>query len=227
MSSLIEGIGDEVLVVFGMLFLVLILSLAWISTHVGDIPPINIIVLDRRRWNLLLQRLRNTSATIIRIPVAQHIRQRLSPQAVPPDIPDEQSELPPETSTVTQATDAQEPQNIDQDVSVPQSGNSEPTDTTPKTDTLLPGPSQVRDDNQPLPDNSEEVRASKETKEQPAETDDQPTEEEWQERSSEGFIRVRVKYLDDRQRLLYAKPDTTIGQLKRSVLKLCSSETLF
>lgn len=56
--SMIEGIGDEVTICFGILSLLLVILLAWISTNVQD-PIIRIIILDRASLRRLLQRIQN------------------------------------------------------------------------------------------------------------------------------------------------------------------------
>lgn len=58
--SLVEGLGDEVVYLLVVLFIVLLISLAWISTQVHDLPHISVVVLDRPVFQALLRLLRNS-----------------------------------------------------------------------------------------------------------------------------------------------------------------------
>ncbi|ELT98219.1 hypothetical protein CAPTEDRAFT_185076 [Capitella teleta] len=147
--SFVEGIGDEVLLVFSAVVLGLVIALAWISTHVGDAPPV-LIILDRNRWLQVLERLRNTiGVTVTNINIA-------APQA-----PSENAEAPATASPESE---------------------SAATETAPAATP---------------PPNTE------------------PSEDDWENLQQQGYIRVRVKYLSDRERLLIVKPQCTIGELKR------------
>jgi hypothetical protein len=47
--SFIEGIGDDLLVVFGFLLFIGVVSLAWLSTHVHNIHlPTTLFIIERR-----------------------------------------------------------------------------------------------------------------------------------------------------------------------------------
>ncbi|KAK3579707.1 hypothetical protein CHS0354_025742 [Potamilus streckersoni] len=49
----IEGVGDEVTIFFSIIIIVLVISLAWLSTGIRDIPLISVIIIElttRRRW---------------------------------------------------------------------------------------------------------------------------------------------------------------------------------
>jgi len=65
--SFIEGIGDEVTILFGFLFLFILGYVLWLSTSVSDTPLIRVILLDRTVFQQFLQRInslrRNQPAT--------------------------------------------------------------------------------------------------------------------------------------------------------------------
>ena len=50
--SLIEGVGDEVTVFVGILLLLIIMTLAWVSTGVADRPLVSVVVLDGRTFQV-------------------------------------------------------------------------------------------------------------------------------------------------------------------------------
>ena len=51
--TLIEGVGDEVTVFVGLLLILLIVCLAWISTNVPDLGGIRVIILDHTNLHRL------------------------------------------------------------------------------------------------------------------------------------------------------------------------------
>jgi len=58
--AVVEGIGDEVVCVLAVLTAVILISIAWISTRVGEAGTlISVIILDRERFSNLLQRARD------------------------------------------------------------------------------------------------------------------------------------------------------------------------
>lgn len=50
--ALIEGVGDEVTILVGILVILVVLTLAWISTGVADRPFVSVIVLDRQTFQV-------------------------------------------------------------------------------------------------------------------------------------------------------------------------------
>ncbi|KAK7487445.1 hypothetical protein BaRGS_00021286 [Batillaria attramentaria] len=60
--SLIEGVGDEVTVGFGILLLMCLVLLAWFSTHTRDIPFVSIIVVELSQRRRLSSRNRNNGS---------------------------------------------------------------------------------------------------------------------------------------------------------------------
>ncbi|ESP03051.1 hypothetical protein LOTGIDRAFT_110966 [Lottia gigantea] len=127
--SLIEGIGDEVTLVFGLLVILVVGLLAWFSTHTSDIPFFSVIVVE------LSQRVRNGN---------RNLQTTCSVQEENPDVQ-----------------------------SVSQQGGS--TDCPEISETSVHS-----------------------------------------ETTSENQIRVRLKYLNDTQRLVFARPLDTIGYFKRT-----------
>lgn len=168
--SVIEGIGDEVLFVFGAILLFIVLAFAWVSTYVGEVPPIRVIILDHQRWVQILQRLRNTSSAIIRIPIREPQRAG-SP-------PTENQTTSEGSSETTDSREEPSPASSSQAETLLSSGSSSTSDPLVDSGSSPEGVSDDTGDN----------------------------------------IRVRVKYLDDRERLLAVSPETTIGELKRSVI---------
>ena len=257
--SLIEGVGDEVLLVFGVAFLVLILTIAWISTNVRDVPPISVIVLDRRRWQQLVHRLRITSATIIRIPLPGQQApphsdqgQDVGVQDVTDIVSEDQSETREDESVSVNPSEDSEAVREGSVTEVP----VEAQETPPTRDHEAAGKDRLsciseevavdcdnRDNSKnsssdeaftPLVDNrpNERVEQTSEavspsqteagstdtdftTDPVSAPSDEGPRGAEWEALEEAGYIRIRIKYLDDRQKLVIAKPDTTIGQFKR------------
>ena len=55
---LVEGIGDEVVLLLSALLAVGLIILAWLSTHVAE-QQVNVILIDRRSFHTLVQRLLN------------------------------------------------------------------------------------------------------------------------------------------------------------------------
>lgn len=53
--NLIEGIGDEVTIFFTCVLALALVILAWMSTHVSDDTPVNIIIIDRRTLQRIYQ----------------------------------------------------------------------------------------------------------------------------------------------------------------------------
>ncbi len=63
--SWIEGVGDEVTVLFVILLLAVLLTLAWYSTHVREYPLHRMIIIDGQRLQQLLSRFTHVHLTTL------------------------------------------------------------------------------------------------------------------------------------------------------------------
>ena len=219
--SLIEGVGDEVTVCFGIFTILSLMILAWLFTHVSD-PIIRVIVLDRDAFRRLIQRIRNIQSGGA-APVQTNTNDPMTSETH-----EQEEEV---TSPDTQTRVATEGENVSESVSSEPISREEQVEST--TVHTVPPPITGTDDvpaktlfssesahSSVMQTNDTDVSAST----GPVETNntggnDVPISKDDSEEEAvdvpEGSIRIKIKYLDDRQKIVYAKPDITLGKFKR------------
>ncbi len=291
--TLIEGVGDEVTIFFSVVFVLLILFFAWISTNVSDHNLISVIVVDSRSFQRLLHRLGSLTQRQLNLgpgnPVDQgqeaheNVREEEAPdntqasdnqeniqsdselQSAEPagesevattDIePVVSSETSCEvrdtsvesidTSNKTHDSEAAVGQQPSQSELRPQTEDqlrqrrvaffdklqsSPPTECDPslvQQNTTTTAPQHITNETKQAEPathtdhTSHSTLPPSETTSPPSGDSEQSTENVGQGQRTEevvclaGHIRIRLKYLDERQRLVQAKPDETIGDFKR------------
>jgi hypothetical protein len=235
---LIEGVGDEVVVCFGMMLALLILILAWISTNVSDSHLISVIVVDMRNFQRLLQRIGNITQRPLTGAAANNATEQsgngedaaeseardADDATVPPPEPDQSSPLLNDIEAeLLDSAAAPNPDN-------PEDSGVDPNDDAgidPASDDYIPPSSddQLRQrrvaffnkiHGDAKSENPSESTCPDTNTNPPREGSTEENVEESQEESPrlEGHIRIRLKYLDDRKRLVQAKPEDTIAEFK-------------
>ncbi|XP_064595112.1 transmembrane and ubiquitin-like domain-containing protein 1 isoform X2 [Liolophura sinensis] len=236
--SLIEGVGDEVTFVFAALLIVIVVVCAWLSTHTRDIPFFSLLIVELTRGRRTVQPVVNTDSetnggnVVAETPsteasevsggseqqeeVNNHIQTVDEPvtatgETTRSDIPhsssnDHQRQL--DNSLVDHETIRQRRLAFlskEKDSAV--NGSSDKTTTDRQR-------SDVSDGAGSHADNSETSQISPQRS-----VDEEPSVEPsvLQEiELSDGNIRVKLKYLNDTQRLVQTNPLETIGQFKRT-----------
>ncbi|XP_061446043.1 transmembrane and ubiquitin-like domain-containing protein 2 [Rhineura floridana] len=176
--TIIEGVGDEVTVVAGVVVLIMALVLAWLSTYVAD------------GSNHLLGNVVATgdSSVIHLSPIERYVGNSVS----------EQSE--PQSATEGAEEKAEEGPASDAGPAVEQGDSSSSSDAT--LDHLL--------DIQGLPQRTFSVAAGSQENRNVPQTAPVMVENE----ANPGFIKVRLKFLNDTEEVAIVKPEDTIGILK-------------
>ncbi|CAH1775184.1 unnamed protein product [Owenia fusiformis] len=260
--SLIEGIGDEVLVLFAVLSVLLLAIVAWVSTSVADLPFVSVIIFERRQAqqtddtteqvneeNLNTEtvgtenNVTENDATDNHEEVAQDVEEEVNhangsveheiidgsniedvkfeKESNSEDINiDNDSNIEDNESNIESCEIAEPPQNeselrqrrveffsqnasasIQSPTLAPQADKTEAESTQNKQDRQNVTPTTIA---APTSENSERT-ASSINNENASFEDGIP----------EGHIKVRIKYLDERQRQVFAKPETTIQNFRR------------
>lgn len=179
--TIIEGVGDEVTVVAGVIVLITALVLSWLSTYVADgsNPLLGTVVAPR-------------DSSVIHLSPIDHyvgnsvVSEHSEPQGATQGAEEKAEEGP--------APDSTGP-------TVEQGDNSGGSDAT--LDRLL--------DIQGLPQRTFSSMAVPPEHQGPAQTAPVPEERE----SDSGFIKVRLKFLNDTEEVAMVRPEDTIGILKR------------
>ena len=204
--SLIEGIGDEVTILVAVLFVLVLIVVAWMSTHVDAIPYTSIVIIDRERFSELLRRLRGTPS-----PENDQITETSDTTSGEPSLvggqPSDAStpettsvvsehhrrnSLPPSDSAV-ESLALEEHEVHPETVGISDSGSADPSVSQPASEVLLP---------------TSEGNA------------------EWTDLNGAGGtdqVEIKLQYIDGRQKTVMASPDDTIGHFKRFVLTGLSS----
>ena len=271
--AVIEGIGDEVIILLTLLVIFLMVALAWISTHVRE-PLLEIFIIDGSRIGNLIQRLqerRRGSARAVETTVDGPQAQSDETENVTTSNETSSDSSENNTNTDNGATvendsqvDISESQNSgdNEEIGSPVDGeinsstndnietnnsldtnNSEPPTSTselrqrrlnffkvnPLTEQSSSTQPQLQELSEPAstpasgrgeasneeaattsPDETVSSQGSPSTPlDDPAANDNAASE------PPDGHIRVRLKYLDDRQKLVHASPDDTVAQFKR------------
>ena len=114
--TLIEGIGDEVVLVVGALTVLVMLTMAWLSTHVRERPRVDVVVLDQNRIMQLINRVRSATAnTLEQTPIGYIVR------------PNGQNQQ--QRQSTNTSSDSSEPPAIDEQTSDLQDANNEQRNT--------------------------------------------------------------------------------------------------
>ncbi|KAF7239194.1 Transmembrane and ubiquitin-like domain-containing protein 2 [Varanus komodoensis] len=176
--TIIEGVGDEVTIVVGIVVLIMALVLAWLSTYVADGSS-----------TLLETVVAPGDSSVIHLsPIERYVGNSVS----------EQSE--PQVAAEGLEEKADEDPASDSGSSVEQ-GDSSGSDAA--LDSLL--------DIQGLPQRTFAVEAVSQQNQRTSQM--VPVMEESEPNS--GFIKVRLKFLNDTEEVAIVKPEDTIGVLKR------------
>ena len=258
--ALIEGVGDEVTVFVGILFTVVTLIVAWVSTQVADRQLISVIIFDQATFQRIFDRLLNNNndneaeRTAARV---EEVNENPDSGETPPPGGSDVSDGPQGGTNEPEISGGESVENYNQENSgVDEEGVSPPGGQL----------NNENSENHDAPQTGEELRqhrldffesqkknnlgepvisCSSSTEESSAETSSLPQEGE-QELSSPpgevsgtgslepdsgapeedepidvstplqpGMIRLRLKYLNDRERLMAARPEETVGSFKR------------
>ena len=231
--AFIEGIGDEVVMVVGTFIAIVCITLAWFSTRVRDRPRPEVVVLDRSRIVRALQRIRTaTTNTLTQTPVGYVIRSSNSSGSAASTDGGETSQ-PSDTNSAdgneqVSVLYAEVRGNQVNQTSVSETNTSTtPSPSTSQSETTVPEvvhdveadrvstPTSASDSEVRQRNISTERTAPEPRETTPAAASDQDTSDIPESERLDGHIRVRLKYLDERQRLVQARPDSTIEQFKR------------
>ena len=272
--AIIEGIGDEVIILLTLLVIFLMVALAWISTHVRE-PLLEIFIIDGSRIGNLIQRLqerRRGSARAVETTADGLHAQSDETENVTTNNETGSDSSENNTNTDNGATvendsqvDIRESQNsgdneeigspVDGEINSSTNDNSEINNSL-DTNNSEPAPTSTSELRQrrlnffkvnPLTEPSSSTQPQLQELSEPASTpasgrgevsneesattspdetvssqgspstphDDPTANDNTASEPPDGHIRVRLKYLDDRQKLVHASPDDTVAQFKR------------
>lgn len=170
--ALIEGVGDEVTLLFGVVFLLLVLVLAWVSTHTAE-PPEHLV--------------------------------RSSPGAVPSAEPESQEPHPPGDVTSP-------PRSLREDdkteAGAERGAEGHGGSAEAAGDESLLGADGLRHRDVPGPSLRTQPPASASGATQASPSEDVPN-------NTERNMVLRLKFLNDTERIAQVNPEDTIGYIKR------------
>lgn len=192
--SIIEGVGDEVLYLFLVVFIIVALYVSWLSTSVSPSSFTYVVAIDNTLFNNIFGRFTGTNAE-----AATGIDSNRSPGI---------------DSNPPQGNDSNDP-------------NGPVTYETPDVEPVLTGMASEEATNDPVPQNdsveNENNGSSSPTDQSPPNESSEAAREPVEranERSSPaetptGHMRIRLQYIDGKQRTVFARPEETIGEFKR------------
>ena len=269
--AVIEGIGDEVIILLTLLVIFLMVALAWISTHVRE-PLLEIFIIDGSRIGNLIQRLQERRRGSVRaVETTADGPQAQSDETENVTTNNETISDSSENNTDNGATvendsqvDISESQNsgdneeigspVDGEINSSTNDNSETNNSLDTNNSEPPtSTSELRQRRlnffkvNPLTEQSSSTQPQLQELSEPASTpasgrgevsneeaattspdepvssqgspstphDDPAANANTASELPDGHIRVRLKYLDDRQKLVHASPDDTVAQFKR------------
>lgn len=172
--ALIEGVGDDVTLLFGVVFLLLILVLAWASTHTAE-PPDHLV--------------------------------SSSPGSVPSAEPESQETHPPSDITSPPRSSRED----DKTEAGPERGAEGHGDNEEAAgEESLLGADGLRHRDVPGPSLSTQPPASASSATQASTSEDVPN-------NTERNMVLRLKFLNDTERIAQVNPEDTIGYIKRYI----------
>lgn len=200
--TIIEGIGDDVLAVFGALLATGLVALAWVSTNVTHRPLISVLILDRTTFERLLQRLRNAG---------YHIRRSFRNGRDTPE--NEETNEDNTTSDEAESDDATQSENAAPDEESTEPSATAQAEVPPPTLCDNDDVTELRKRRINFLGGKSDASAAEESPSPTAAPS--PTDDVTEPEVPEGHITVRLKYFDDRQRLVQARPDESVQQFKQ------------
>lgn len=179
--SFIEGIGDEVLQFFGLVFLVFLGAIAWWSTSIRDLPQIRTVLIVERRSQTVTNQQTNLS---------QH-----------PDRFDT----------------GQRDEGLCEENTLTVGGNGDNKSEMPSTNVHLNQTEGAgcNSNNETKPDAKSSKATVKETKTDIPHVDTDANQEQNQPNCNHDNIRIRLKYLNDDQKLVEGRLQELLGDFKR------------
>jgi len=227
--DLIEGVGDEVTIFFTCVLAIMIVILAWMSTHVSDDTPVNIIIIDRRTLQRIYQVFigftRHQSERLASIGFSTRSDRGISASDNQPV--SNSSEINPEdneisdvnastnvSSNISDGVNVVVEQSIEEEVENVDNNNSE----NPSSSNLMNLKSDITDDESV---NNERISIPNQEFEHidtNSVTVNRNTNRHLEIKDEDlldGHIRIKLKYLDERQRWVQSPPNETIKNFKR------------
>ncbi|CAD5123832.1 DgyrCDS12140 [Dimorphilus gyrociliatus] len=203
--ELIEGVGNEVLVVVGLLLSFFVIVFAWLSTSVTDIPR-HLFVFERNYMHEFILRLTNSRPVLLQTAQIDSLHEETRPV-------EDTTEETRETTTVSSSENTTE-----------EARNSEQSDDPQLTEV----PVEVENGNPQTVNDLRQRRIERLTKSIETRDAEPPNEEINREADNTesnttndesdshlGLITVKLKFLDDRQREVRTPQTETIGEFKR------------
>jgi len=216
----IEGVGDEVTIFFTLLMILIVVVLAWMSTHVTEDAPVNIIIIDRRTLQRIYQVVvgftRQQSGRLASIGFSNRNNVQASSNSSQTSVADdairgetgsndninvENNEVQQQSAEASNIEDNQKSSTCDD--TKYESTISSNSESCTSYDTNQENASATSDNL------SDEICTNDQTK---SFSSDEITDEDL----IDGNIRIKLKYLDERHRWVQSLPDETIRNFKRN-----------
>lgn len=205
--ELIEGVGNEVLIVVGLLLAFLVIVLAWLSTSVTDIPR-HLFVFERNYMHEFILRLTNSRPVLLQTAQIDNLQEEQSHPLE--ESPSEENRQSNREDSHENGSDEVRNSASDEDSQTPESLADSKTESSPCANELRQRRIQRLTKNieadQEQPANEDMYRESENLA---SNTSNERSE------SQINLITVKLKYLDDRQREIRTLATETIGELKR------------
>ncbi|XP_011162133.1 transmembrane and ubiquitin-like domain-containing protein 1 [Solenopsis invicta] len=205
--SLIEGVGDEVTDFFIIMTILLVGWFAWCSTSITDQPLIRTVLILRDR----------APARITSIRANQQSASNLTVQDVdrPPSSETPEEETPPETSNNSDDVQSSCPNTATIDTNESSQEISRPTESTTTEEVLIEAMDSFSNTDQSLSEKTVKANNSDSSLDQTTSSSSEPALEESTVNNSSNDITIKLKFINDDQKIVTGSLKETLGDFKR------------